>query len=214
MTHTARSCSIVALLGAFACAAACGRTGLGIEDFDSLEGDGLDASFDSATDSGTEASELDQFVPRPDSDPPDPHQCIPVDETCNGVDDDCNGRVDEVAAVPCPGGGSRYCVAGRLSECPKRCETCMPGSERVCFLSYCKFWANQACTADGRGFGPCHEDDPPPECRKVAKDKQYSRELEQCCIDNGYCCVDAFDLDNDGKKGEMIGRCDEVACTE
>jgi hypothetical protein len=101
-----------------------------------------------------------------------------------------------------------------MSQCPRRCDVCIPGSERVCFLSYCKFWASQSCTADGRSFGGCREQDPPPECRKIASDKQYSRELEQCCVDNGYCCLDEFDLDRDGDRGEMIGNCEEILCSE
>jgi len=88
----------------------------------------------------------------------------------------------------------------------------MPGSERICFLSYCKYWAVQTCTADGKAFGKCKELDPPSECSGVAKDKKYSKELEQCCLDNGYCCLDEFDLDNDGNDGEMIGNCEEVLC--
>ena len=39
-----------------------------------------------------------------------------------------------------------------------------------------------------------------------------SPELEECCIDNGYCCVDEFDLDNDGDRTEMLGRCEAVMC--
>lgn len=141
-----------------------------------------------------------------------PKGCIPVEETCNGRDDDCDGDVDEVPAIPCPGGGSRYCVAGVYSECPKRCETCIPGSERACQLSYCLYWGVQTCSADGRSFGTCREDSPPPECEKIAQEKKKSRELEQCCVDNGHCCLDLFDLDGDGDTKESIGQCDEVTC--
>ena len=62
--------------------------------------------------------------PAPDSRPPG---CEPSEEICNGRDDDCDGRVDEVPPVPCPGGGERYCVAGRMSQCPRRCDVCIPG---------------------------------------------------------------------------------------
>src|SRR5262249_50251711 len=79
--------------------------------------------------------------------------CIPQPETCNGVDDNCDGRVDEdQPAIPCPNGGSRYCVSGRYSECPRRCEVCIPGSQRECFTSFCLFWGTQTCASDGRSF--------------------------------------------------------------
>jgi hypothetical protein len=161
----------------------------------------------------------DPTTPVPTTDPPTmpppttpPPGCVPHEEVCNGVDDDCDGQIDELQGVPCPGGGTRYCIAGRLSECPRRCETCMPGSERVCFLSYCTFWALQTCTADGRGFSACREETVPNECRHAVHGTRKTRELEQCCLDNGYCCMDDFDLDEDGITREMIGQCDEVRC--
>jgi hypothetical protein len=40
-----------------------------------------------------------------------------------------------------------------------------------------------------------------------------SPELEECCIRAGHCCLDAFDLDNDGDRGEALGRCEAVSCT-
>ena len=142
----------------------------------------------------------------------DPPACEPSAEECNGRDDDCNGAVDDLPAAPCDGGGFRFCVAGRLSECPKRCEVCVPGSFRVCQNPFCTFWGEQECAADGQGFGNCHEADPPPECAPVAKKKGESPELEQCCIDNGYCCLDEHDLDNDGNHREMLGACNDIAC--
>ena len=140
--------------------------------------------------------------------------CIPQPETCNGIDDNCDGRVDEdQPAIPCPNGGSRYCVAGRYSECPRRCEVCIPGSERECFTSYCLYWGTQTCASDGRSFGPCKETIPPAVCKPVVdKVQKRSPELEQCCIDHGMCCRDEFDLDNDGDTNDMIGRCDSVMC--
>jgi len=142
-----------------------------------------------------------------------PSTCVPSKEECNGRDDDCNGTVDDgIAAIPCPGGGFRYCVAGRMSDCPTRCEVCIPGSTRSCFLSYCKYWGTQSCTADGRAFGYCAEDTPPPECKAIADVHKFSRELEQCCLDNGYCCRDDFDLNKNGITNEHIGRCEAVSC--
>jgi len=145
--------------------------------------------------------------------PANPPNCVPLEETCNGIDDDCNGQVDDgIAAIPCPGGGERFCVAGRFSACPTRCEACIPGSERVCFLSYCTYWAGQVCASDGRSFGACRERRLPPECKEIALKYKASPELERCCLDNGYCCRDEFDFDNDGNTGEMLGKCDEVSC--
>jgi hypothetical protein len=142
-----------------------------------------------------------------------PNPCTPTDESCNGKDDDCDGKVDEeLAPVPCAAGGAQYCVAGRLSACPTRCEACVPGSERVCFHSYCTYWAVEKCTADGRSFGTCRERTVPTECEDVANRHKDSPELEQCCLDQGYCCRDDHDLDHDGNRGEMLGRCDEVSC--
>jgi hypothetical protein len=145
---------------------------------------------------------------------PDRPTCIPTgSETCNGVDDDCNGVVDDnVQVIPCPGGGVRQCVGGAYSDCPRRCEVCVPGSKRTCITSFCTFWGNQECTADGMSFGPCKEAQPPPACADVASQMQRSPELEKCCIRNGYCCVDEFDLDGDGDRTEMMGRCESIVC--
>lgn len=144
--------------------------------------------------------------------PSEPPTCTPSPETCNGVDDDCNGMVDDLAPIACPGGGSRFCLAGRLSACPSRCEVCVPGSVRVCQNSFCSFWGEEECAADGLGFSNCREALPPPECDATAHDSHDSAELEQCCLDNGYCCVDHHDLDHDGDRREMLGACGDVVC--
>lgn len=142
----------------------------------------------------------------------EPLDCEPSPEQCNGLDDDCDGVTDDLAAEPCPGGGSRFCVGGRFSECPRRCEQCVPGSTRICQNSFCSFWGEQECAADGQGFGPCQESLPPAECRAIAQKFEDSRELLQCCVDNGYCCLDQFDLDGDDDRREMLGNCGDVAC--
>ena len=142
----------------------------------------------------------------------DPPTCQPSPETCNGRDDDCNGAVDDLPAQKCPGGGFQFCVAGRLSACPRRCDVCVPGGVRVCENSFCSFWGEQECAADGQGFGNCREAMPPPECADVAKKNKNSKELEQCCVDNGYCCLDEHDLDGDGDRREMLGECGDIAC--
>ncbi len=139
--------------------------------------------------------------------------CHPQPETCNGVDDDCNGKVDDgLPAIPCPNGGERYCVSGSYSACPRRCEVCVPGSERECFTSFCTFWGTQSCASDGRSFGPCKESTVPAECKAITDQDKHSPELETCCIAQGLCCLDEFDLDNDGDRTEMLGRCDSVTC--
>lgn len=138
--------------------------------------------------------------------------CDPAPEICNGVDDDCNAMIDDVPPIACPGGGFRFCLAGRLSACPKRCEACVPGSVRICQNSFCSFWGEQECSADGLGFSNCREAHPPPECAATAKNSRDSPELERCCIDHGYCCLDQHDLDEDGDRREMLGACGDIVC--
>jgi hypothetical protein len=197
---------VVFLACAAFAAAACGRT--------DLDGFGRAAARADA------ALDLPRDAPadrRPDLPPPPKDAaadvCKPQPETCNGVDDDCNGAVDDgLPPIPCPEGGDRYCVAGAYSDCPRRCDVCVPGSKRTCITSFCTFWGSQACAADGRSFGACKETLAPPECQGVASQMQRSPQLEQCCIDNGFCCVDEFDLDHDGDRTEMLGRCESVVC--
>jgi hypothetical protein len=141
-----------------------------------------------------------------------PPICVAVPEECNGRDDDCDGAIDNLPAEACPGGGFRFCVAGRLSACPRRCEVCVPGSVRVCENSFCSFWGEQECAADGQGFGKCREAMPPPECAATASKFENSRQLEQCCLDNGYCCLDEHDLNGNGNRREMLGACGDVTC--
>ena len=192
----------------------CSRTG--------LDAEGLDGSGDEIADvrTFTDAAE-ERISPTADAatDSPglaetstDPG-CVAVPESCNGIDDDCNGQVDDgIAPIPCPSGGFRYCVGGRSSACPTRCEVCVPGSQRVCFISYCLYWGTQTCAADGKSFGSCREQRPPSDCDAVARAEGASSALEHCCVDRGYCCLDTYDLDGDGDRGEVLGSCGGVSC--
>jgi hypothetical protein len=115
--------------------------------------------------------------------------------------------------IPCAGGGFKYCVAGRYSDCPMRCLACVPGSQRVCLMAYCNYWGTQTCAADGQSFGYCVEQTAPPECHAIAEEHRDSSELEQCCLDHGYCCKDQFDLNHNGNTNEQIGQCSAVTCS-
>ncbi|MFZ5894064.1 MAG: hypothetical protein ACOY0T_23575 [Myxococcota bacterium] len=214
--HSVRaSCHRSGLAAIALVALSCSRSGL---DPGELAASGEPVPLPSAT------TPLDAGAPKPIPSVPDASlplgsggtytdpACVPSGEACNGIDDDCNGRVDDLTPLPCPNGGFSYCVGGRQSECPSRCEACIPGSERVCFTSYCTFWGTQTCTADGRSFGVCRERRVPSECANAAGREGNIANLERCCIDNGYCCVDSQDLDEDGDRTEMLGRCDDVTC--
>jgi hypothetical protein len=153
---------------------------------------------------------------RPPPPPPPPVDagpiCHPQPEICNGIDDDCNGLIDDgLPAIPCPNGGERYCIAGTYSECPRRCEVCVPGSQRECFTTLCTFWGTETCASDGRSFGPCRESRVPEACKSITDTMKYTADLEMCCLAQGLCCKDTWDLDNDPTT-EMLGRCDSVTC--
>ncbi|NRA35467.1 MAG: hypothetical protein HRU17_19230 [Polyangiaceae bacterium] len=204
-------------------AAGCGRSGLAeLGQSSPISGDaGQDVELQAPLPELTPEDIPEEIVeeeepPVLDVEPPDElssPSCQPVDETCNGVDDDCNGAVDDLPSIPCAEGGAQYCVAGRWSECPQRCQACLPGSERICFVSFCSYWAVQTCAADGRAFGACRETHVPQVCESISLEHHDSPELEQCCIDAGYCCRDTFDLDGDGDRAEVLGDCDEVQCS-
>ena len=202
------------------CAVACARTGLypgELGDGDPGSADTSSAGSSPANATGGVSAGGTPLPPLPTAGAPPvpvnaPPLCEPSPETCNGRDDDCNGAVDDLPAEACPGGGFRFCVAGRLSECPRRCDVCVAGSVRVCENAFCSFWGEQECAADGQGFGNCREAKPPPECASTASKFHNSKQLEQCCLDNGYCCVDEHDLDGDGDRREMLGACGDIAC--
>ena len=219
---------LVAFVALGLAATGCGRTGL--EPMDPPGDAGADRAPDLRPDLPAErmdapadlAPELPAEHPpdlapdrAPDREPPpDAPVCVPSTETCNGVDDDCNGLVDDgLAPIPCPNGnGYRQCVGGAWSNCPRRCQVCVPGSKRTCITSFCTFWGDEECAADGMSFGACKEAQPPAACATVASRMQRSPDLEQCCLDNGYCCVDEFDLNHNGNRTEMLGRCESIVC--
>jgi len=202
------SVRVVLIAGLIAAAAGCGRTALEPRWDDSTADAGKDAPRD------LPAEKKDAPPDMPPDLPPDVPNCVPRgDEECNGIDDDCNGLVDDgLLAIPCPNGGSRICLGGKLTECSKRCQICMAGSERTCITSFCTFWGSQTCNQDGMGFGSCKESQPPAVCKKIADKMMRSPELEKCCIENGFCCVDEFDLNGNGDTKEMLGRCDSIVC--
>jgi hypothetical protein len=179
-------------MGAAILAVGCSRTGL-----DDLEEWPLPTAADAGVD--TEAPETAPPEAAVDSTPP---------PAMTAAADPCA----DMPPLPCPGGGYEYCVAGHYSECPKRCAACIPGSTRVCFISYCQAWGVQTCAADGLSFGFCEETSPPARCAGTADQDKASPALEQCCIDSGNCCQDLYDLNGNGNTNEQIGNCSGTTC--
>ncbi|MCC7540257.1 MAG: hypothetical protein IT379_28820 [Deltaproteobacteria bacterium] len=183
--------------------AACSREGLDVPD-------GSRSAVVAPPDAGRDAGRDARVQDARDGD-----GCVAQLEVCNGRDDDCDGSTDEgVEVLPCPNGGESICIAGSYSACPRRCEVCVPASERICFISFCKIWGRQVCQADGFGWGGCSEEDPPSVCAGdgpfgAAPDGQVTHD---CCVSLGLCCVDRWDGDRDGDTDEAFGACEATFC--
>jgi hypothetical protein len=100
------------------------------------------------------------------------------------------------------------CESTGSPQPPENC--CVAGTWRYCDTpTYCN-WGVQACTEDGRSWGSCTETSIPEACAGI--DAWYSPATEQCCIDQGFCCQDMWDLDGDGDSWESLGVCDGIVC--
>lgn len=115
-----------------------------------------------------------------------------VEERCGDLlDNDHDGHVDET----CEG-----CV-------------CTPGSWRysVDDGGYGSLWAIPYCNEDGSGWGRTYEIPAIPEpCDLI--DHWYSPPAQECCIEQGWCCQDMWDMDSDGDIWESLGRCPDPIC--
>lgn len=146
--------------------------------------------------------------------PPDPPpECEPEDEICDGEDNDCDGEIDEdIPPEPCEVSGSSRCVMGRWSECPDVCVGCVPGTVRQCFDAYCTGWGVQTCNESGNNWNSCQEASVPNVCDDGGGWVPTQPSTGQCCVDEGFCCQDYWDLDADGETDDSVGTCYGIDC--
>lgn len=86
---------------------------------------------------------------------------------------------------------------------------CVAGAWRYCDTpTYCR-WGIQHCAPSGLRWGACVETSPPVECNG---ESWYSPEAETCCVEQGFCCQDMWDLDMDGDTWESLGDCTDIVC--
>jgi hypothetical protein len=127
----------------------------------------------------------------------------------------CNRHLYTPAERPAADWACRYeravylvCESTGSPPPPENC--CVAGAWRYCDTpTYCN-WGVQACDDDGLSWGSCVETSLPAACAGI--DGWYSPASERCCIDQGYCCQDMWDLDVDGDSWESLGACDGIVC--
>jgi hypothetical protein len=122
---------------------------------------------------------------------------VPTDEICgDGVDNNCDGRVDEDCFS-----GEDGCV-------------CTPNAWRYCDTpDYC-LWGKQVCDEDGMAWGPCLETtDIPAACAAISE--WYSPAAQACCVAQGRCCQDMWDLNFNGDTWESLpDGCPQIECVD
>lgn len=98
------------------------------------------------------------------------------------------------------------CAPGECAIVPSVEEECDPGTCRYCDVLATDVWGTQTCEGDGRTWSPCVEEGTiPEEC--FSDGGWYSVDEELCCILNGFCCRDLWDLDHDGDHQDSLGDC-------
>ena len=71
-------------------------------------------------------------------------------------------------------------------------------------------WGLQYCASDGTVWERCDEVVIPTQCAAI--DYWYSPAAQACCVDNGFCCQDVWDLDGDDNVIEELGDCIDIVC--
>ena len=146
--------------------------------------------------------------------PPDGPVCVPKGETCNGADDDCDGRGrrEDRPRSPAPTAATASASAATTPNARAAARSACRAASAPASRRSARSGAPRRAPTTGMSFGACKESHAARACREIANRMMRSPELEECCIDNGYCCVDEFDLNNNGDRTEMLGRCEAVMC--